>query len=118
MFVDSQIGAVQESLQCLKDCQECHDVCLRTAMNYCLKKGGKHVEPTHFRLMFNCAELCQTAAHFMLSDSPSHAVVCAACADVCEVCAKSCDELGGMEDCAQICRQSAESCREMISDVC
>ena len=26
-------------------------------MNHCLKTGGKHVEPDHFRLMLNCAEM-------------------------------------------------------------
>ena len=29
---------------CIEACIHCHQVCLQTAMNHCLKTGGKHVE--------------------------------------------------------------------------
>jgi hypothetical protein len=82
-------------------------------MNHCLEAGGKHVEPTHFRLMINCAEICRTAADFMLSNSPLHARICAACAEVCDACAQSCEQVGDMDECVQVCRRCAESCRKM-----
>jgi hypothetical protein len=82
-------------------------------MNHCLESGGKHVEPTHFRLMINCAEICRTAADFMLSNSNLHARICAACAEVCDACAQSCEQVGEMDECIQACRRCADSCRKM-----
>jgi hypothetical protein len=102
-----------EMQSCIDACTECHATCLQTAMTHCLEVGGAHVEPEHLRLMINCAELCQTAANFMLSNSPLHAAVCAACAQVCDACAASCERIGGMERCAEICRRCAASCATM-----
>ena len=103
----------QEMKQCVEKCLECYKVCRESAMNHCLQTGGEHVEPHHFRLMINCADICATAADFMLSNSELHARICAACAEVCEACARSCEELGGMDDCVRACRACAESCRKM-----
>ena len=102
-----------EMQNCIESCKACHDVCLQTAMTDCLETGGTHVEPDHFRLMLNCAELCQTSANFMLSNSSMHAVVCAACADVCNACAASCDRVGDMDACADTCRRCATDCATM-----
>lgn len=99
--------------QCIDNCLTCHSVCLREAMNHCLETGGRHTEPAHFRLMINCAEICQTSANFMLSGSAFHARVCGVCAEVCEACARSCEGVGAMDDCVQACRRCAESCRQM-----
>lgn len=102
-----------EMQQCIDACKECHDICLQMAMTYCLRAGGKHVEEEHFRLMINCAEICQTTANFMLSNSSIHGAVCAACAEVCDACAQSCEQVGDMDECAQASRRCAESCEEM-----
>lgn len=100
---------------CIDTCSSCHQVCLQTAMNYCLKVGGKHVEAEHFGLMLNCAEICQTSANFQLSSSSFHRQVCEVCAEVCEACAASCKKLGGMDECVEACTRCAESCREMAT---
>ena len=100
---------------CIDACSHCHQTCLHTAMIHCLVIGGKHVEANHFRLMINCAEICQASANFMLSGSDFHKKVCALCAEICEACAKSCEEIGGMEDCVKVCRECAESCRKMAA---
>lgn len=97
--------------QCIKHCLECHRICLEMSMNHCLETGGDHVEPEHFRLMVNCADICQTSANFMLSSSKLHKVTCEACAKVCEACAESCAKVGGMEECVEACRTCAESCK-------
>jgi hypothetical protein len=81
-------------------------------MNQCLESGGKHVAPDHFRLLINCAEICQTSANFMLSASAFSNPICRVCAEVCDACAKSCEQIG-MEDCARVCRECAQSCRQM-----
>jgi hypothetical protein len=98
---------------CIEACQRCHDVCLQMAMTHCLQQGGEHVEPEHFRLMLNCAEICQTSANFMLSNSALHGSVCAVCAEVCEACADSCEQVGQMDQCVQACRQCAQQCQSM-----
>ena len=103
----------QQMQQCIRECLQCYQTCLHEAMNHCLETGGKHVKPTHFRLMINCAEICRTAADFMLSSSSVHQRVCAACAEVCEACAQSCAQVGEMDECMKACRRCAESCRRM-----
>lgn len=94
-------------------CIACHNMCYRMAMTFCLEKGGRHAAPAHFRLMLNCAEMCQTSAAFMLSDSPMHGRVCLICAEACEACARSCEEVGDMRDCVEECLSCAKSCRSM-----
>lgn len=100
---------------CIEACSRCHQVCLQTAMDYCLKTGGKHVEAEHFRLMMNCAEICQTSANFQLSRSHFQHRLCEVCAGICEACAADCEKIGGMDECVEACRNCAESCREMAS---
>ncbi|WP_024297779.1 four-helix bundle copper-binding protein [Methylomicrobium lacus] len=101
---------------CIEACSHCHQVCLATAMNHCLEAGGKHVKPKHFRLLMNCAEICQTSANFQLSSSQFSHHLCAVCAEVCEACATDCEKIGGMEECVEACKECAESCRQMGSD--
>ena len=102
-----------EMKQCIDNCLDCYRTCRETAMYHCLEAGGDHVEPRHFRLMINCADICATSADFMLSNSDLHARICAACAEGCEACAKSCEEIGDMDECVRACRACAESCRRM-----
>ena len=102
-----------EMQHCIQECQRCASVCLSMAATHCLEMGGKHVEPTHYRTMLDCAEICQTSANFMLRSSQLHAHTCRACAEVCEECARSCEEVGDMQECVDACRRCAESCRKM-----
>lgn len=100
---------------CIDACTACHQVCLSTAMNHCLEMGGEHVAKEHFTLMLACAEICRTAAHFMLIGSPHHKHICRECAEICEECAADCEALEGMEECVAACRAWAESCRKMAA---
>lgn len=63
--------------------------------------------------MINCAEICRTAADFMLSNSDMHSHICVACSEVCRACAESCEQVGDMDECVQACRACMESCRSM-----
>jgi len=103
--------------QCIADCLRCYQSCMQTAMGHCLETGGRHVEPEHFRLMHSCAEMCRTAADAMLSRSPVHAQICAACVEACEACGDSCADIGDMDDCVLACRACAQSCRKMAMSV-
>lgn len=104
-----------EMKSCIDACQRCHAVCLQTAMQHCLPLGGRHTEPTHFRLMMACAEVCRTAVALMLIGSPSHILQCDTCAKLCEECAIDCERIGDMEECVAACRACAEECRQMAS---
>ncbi|MFZ6816716.1 four-helix bundle copper-binding protein [Undibacterium sp. Ji22W] len=98
---------------CIEACNHCHASCLHTAMMHCLEMGGAHVEATHFRLMMDCAAICQTSASMQLSGSSFHQALCTICADICEACAKSCETVGGMDACVKACHDCAASCRKM-----
>lgn len=100
---------------CIEECLRCHSTCLGMAMSHCLEAGGKHVAPDHFKIMMTCAEICQTAANFMLIGTRHHAHVCRECAEICEECAKSCEQVGDMQVCVEACRRCAESCRAMAA---
>lgn len=108
-------GITPEMERCIQNCQDCHNICLNMATNHCLKIGGAHVEQNHFRLMMDCAQICQASADFMLRNSPHHTKTCAACVDVCTDCANSCENVGDMEKCVVACRKCAESCRQMAA---
>lgn len=101
--------------RCIDLCQAAHRMCTET-MLYCLGRGGTYADADHIRLLADCAAICQTAADFMLRDSPLHGSVCAVCAEVCDQCAVECDafaEESHLEACASLCRQCAASCESM-----
>jgi hypothetical protein len=100
---------------CIKNCSMCSETCYKMAMNHCLQMGGKHVEPEHFKLMLNCAKICETSACLQLSGSAFSAQLCKVCAEICEACAQSCESVGDMDECVSACRKCAESCREMAA---
>jgi hypothetical protein len=102
---------------CIDDCTRCHAVCTET-IQYCLEKSGKHAEANHVRRLEDCAEICLTAADFMLRGSDLHPDLCGVCAEACDRCARSCEQVGGSDDlqmreCAETCRRCAQSCRQM-----
>jgi len=100
---------------CIKNCSTCSETCYAMAINHCLPLGGKHVEPEHFKLMLNCAKICETSVFLQLSGSPFSAQLCSLCAEVCEACARSCESVGDMDECVTACRKCAESCRKMAA---
>lgn len=96
-------------------CMRCYQTCLDTAMTHCLEAGGKFVEPTHFRLLMACAEVCRTTAYLMTLKSAHAKHICKICAELCDQCAKSCESLGDMKECVAACRHCAEACRKMAA---
>lgn len=102
-----------EMQSCIDECLRRYQTCLGMAMSHCLEAGGKHVAAGHLRTMMACAEMCHTLAHLMLIGTDHHKHTCAECAEICEACAKSCEQMGGIETCVQQCRRCADSCRKM-----
>lgn len=101
---------------CIDDCTRCHATCTET-IAYSLEKSGRFAAASHILLLLDCAQMCATSTDFMLRGSQLHAYSCGVCAEVCERCARSCEEIGGgdaqLRECAETCRRCAASCREM-----
>lgn len=108
------MGAYSDEVQaCIEACLKCHKTCLGMASTHCLETGGAHVKPQHFRLMLDCAAICDAAAGFMLRKSQFHHEFCRVCAKVCEACAEDCRSLDGMESCVEACEACAAHCAAM-----
>lgn len=105
-------GVSKEIQHCIDACLACERSCSEM-VPHCLKKGGKHAEPDHIRLMLDCADICGTSARFMMRQSSIHGLTCSACAEVCERCAEDCAKFKDptMDTCAEACRACAEACR-------
>lgn len=105
-----------ELRECIDNCLRCHSVCIEVA-GHCLRMGGAHAGVEHQRTLSDCAKACLTSAHFMLHRSKFHREYCRLCADVCNACAASCEQLSQgdqlMNQCVQTCRECEASCRRM-----
>ncbi len=95
---------------CTQDCLNCHTVCYDAAMR--IIQGGERRRAEHISSMLNCAELCLTTAHFLLSNSLFYTAICQVCADVCTRCKELCASMGEGES-ANACQACAESCRQL-----
>lgn len=114
---EPQAGSVMQ--MCIQNCLDCHRICLQT-ITHCLQKGGKHAAPEHIRLLWDCAEICQTSANFILRGSSFHGDTCNVCAEICRACAEDCANFPDdeeMQACADMCRRCAESCQEMAGQM-
>jgi hypothetical protein len=98
---------------CIDECNACHDICQETLV-HCLRKGGKHAEAGHIRLLIDCAEVCKLSAGFMLRNSNLHGETCRTCSVICEMCSQSCHQMAEedarMKACADQCSSCASSC--------
>jgi hypothetical protein len=113
--VETELSAPM--LECIENCEDCHNICLET-LQHCLQEGGEHADQSHIRLLMDCAQICTTSADFMLRSSPLHGRTCGVCAQVCEQCAESCAKFTGdqiMQECADTCQSCSDSCRKMSS---
>jgi hypothetical protein len=109
-----------EMKKCIQLCRDCHAMCTQTIL-HCLKLGGRHAAPDHIRLMEDCAQMCATAADYMLRESPFHDRICRLCSDLCKQCGKDCEQVAAedqmVKECIEMCRKCAGSCERMASTV-
>lgn len=110
-------GAGMHMHECIETCLRTHQECTET-LQYCIQRGGEHVDPHHLKLMQSCIEICSAAAKFMMLQSPYHQVLCEVCAQICRACAKDCGLMNDdtMSRCAEVCLECAESCESMINE--
>ena len=101
---------------CIQNCTNCYEACTQM-ITYCLEKGGKHSDSKHIQLLFDCAQVCNLSANFMMRNSESHSAICTACAEICEACSISCETLAAsdneMKSIVEVCRKCATSCSDM-----
>jgi hypothetical protein len=100
--------------KCVEACQRCHNLCLQAATGHAVEPAGGQVDPAHFRLLIDCAEICQASANFMLRGSHFHDHACQLCVIICDACARDCEQVGGLADCMHACQRCAESCRQIV----
>jgi hypothetical protein len=111
----NQTDKMNQKQQCIQDCLDCHRVCQEMALSP--HAEGRQVAANHFRLLLDCAAICQASADFMASDSDLQGRFCGACAEICLRCAQECERFESdvqMNACANTCRRCAESCRQMV----
>jgi len=109
-----------EMQKCIQLCRDCNAMCVQT-ISHCLKLGGRHAGVDHIRLFEDCAQMCVTAADYMLRESPFHDRICRLCSDLCKQCGKDCEQVAGddqmIKQCIDMCRKCAGSCDRMASKV-
>lgn len=110
-------GMTEDLEKCINDCLECHRAC-EQSIPYCLQEGGSLADRDHIQLLSTCADICRTAAHFMMWNSVFHTRTCSVCSEVCAKCAQECERLIDdpiMKTCAEICRRCSYSCQKMAT---
>ncbi len=104
--------------ECWRDCLDCHRICLETVAY--LQTSGRAVPPSTIRLLFNCAELCQTTAKFLRGGWELIPRTCALCAEACARCAEHCDAFADdaqMAACAKACRRAVDACWRLAASL-
>jgi hypothetical protein len=102
--------------ECIELCLRCHRVCLETAAY--LATGDRSAEVAQIRLLFNCAQLCQTSADLLRGGAYLTGRTSAACAEICDWCARACAGLEAdseLRACADTCRRCAAACWELAA---
>lgn len=85
---------------------------------YCYELGGDHAEPSHMRLLYDCAQMCSALQDSATLHSPSSIPLSLVVAEVCKRCGASCEGFKGdrpMEKCAEVCRRCADACSALAS---
>jgi len=109
---------VMVTSQCIDECLKCHRLCGDT-VTQCLLIGGAYARPELIRLLWDCAQICQTTADFMLRKSSFQLQASNLCIDICtqvtEVLAEFEDDRM-MRVCIISNQRCAAICREMTAD--
>ena len=100
---------------CIDLCTASHVMCLETANH--VANAVRSAAPVQLIALLNdCAEICQSTANSMIRTSVLHPILCRACAEACERCARECEKQTGDRQltlCVAACRRCASSCRQM-----
>lgn len=92
------------------DCAQCSKAC-DTTLKSIAKKGGKYAAAA--KLMQDCSKVCKLSDD--MHGSQFEAKLAALCADVCNKCAATCEELKdkSLQNCIDECRKCETSCKKV-----
>lgn len=71
-------NAQQDLQQAIQSGSQCYQTCM-TTLSQCLSLGGEHANASHIQTMYDCAEICQLRALYLLQSAFYKAS--SACAD-------------------------------------
>jgi hypothetical protein len=106
---------------CAKACSDCQRACDSCA-SHCAHEvhaGNAEHMPT-LSTCLDCADFCATASRISARGGVFADLICGACADACDRCAKECEKMTHDEHmamCAKQCRDCEAACRKMIKHV-
>ena len=106
----------QETLACIERCLDCCITCGKARQSFAEQDEARRWFLRALPLL-ECAEICRATASFLRRDSEYAEAACVLCADVCEKCARECEQFSGdeqMRACAQSCEQCAAACRQLV----
>lgn len=103
----------QEAERCIDALQACYAVCMRSVSYGYVKESGP-LQEEHVRLMIDCAEMCQTAANFLIRESDHYLRICREAAEICKDLVSSCEGVDGMEGILSICDECVSACRVIV----
>jgi hypothetical protein len=109
-------GAMKE---CAEECADCARECESCAA-HCAKQleAGRKEHAQTLASCLDCATICSAAASIVARSGPFAAVICKACIDACNLCAKECEKFPDdkhMKECAEACRKCEKECKEMVA---
>lgn len=90
--------------RCVQDCMTCYNVCTQAASS-----AG---QSDTANMLQDCAELCQTAAHFLQHSDPLYGYVVNAAAEVTRICGERC-EASGDTNTANACKNASWSLNQI-----
>ena len=104
-------------MSCAKACADCQQAC-DSCSAHCVAMlaEGKTQHVKTMQLCNDCAAVCAVSAQIVARHGPLTNTICAACADACDQCAKSCEAVkddAHMKHCALECRRCEKACRTM-----
>lgn len=111
------LNPMSEIQAAIQNCVHCNLIC-KQLIHHCLQKGGVYAEPSHVRLLEDCADICALTANLMLRESDLHRRMCDVCADACTACGNRClcfPEDERMKACASACLQTASICQKIAA---
>jgi hypothetical protein len=117
MFDRSADAATDPSLlACIEACNDCHRALRGFAREGARSGPGSPGDRTMWRLMLDCAEVCEATATFLRAGSVFTPQLAEACLHLCDECAAACEAAApttAMDACAAACRRCAQACFAM-----
>src|ERR1700752_665724 len=96
-----------EMQQAIQDALSCRTICIQSARKM-QQAGNSQNRQQQIHMLEDCAEMCQTAAHFMQHSSPLYGYVTRAAERITWHCSEECDRVGEAE-CANACKITSQA---------